>query len=160
MTDTISTDSDAQLIDETQSDSPRLRSALQTSECRPSNRGAWSDLSMEVPNDVPTARVLSFVECVLVELTHEPVGALFRSNEEWGVIETVTIHADWTSISTDEPYVRFRRDPRTGFQCSTSSRSAVRDALVQRLSRESTQKSPVPTSSFCVYPLSTLSRFN
>jgi hypothetical protein len=160
MENAISTDDDAQLIDKTQSGPLRLQNALQANGSRPSNQGAWSDLSMEVPNDVPTARVLSFVECVLVELTHEPVGALYRSNEEWGVIETVTIHADWTSLSTDKPYVRFRRDPRTGRQVSSYSYETIRDALVNQLSKKRAEDSLVATDSFAAYPLSTLCRLD
>jgi len=160
MADAIPTDDDVQFIGETQPDSRPLQSVLQTGSHRPSNPSSWSDLSMAVPNDATTARILAFVECILVELTHEPVGAVYRSNEEWGVIETVTVHADWTSISTDEPFVRYRRDPRAGFQCSTYSRTAVRDALVERLSREGAGSVPVSTGSFCVYPLSTLSRLD
>lgn len=151
-------DGGVEFIEETQSESARLRSALQTDGVYLSNLGAWSDLSMEVPNDETRARIISFVECTLVELTHEPLGAVYRSNEEWGVIETITVHADWTSITTDGPFVRFRRDPRTGTQVSSYSHEATHDALVARLSREDTENTSVSHSSFDVYPLSTLSR--
>lgn len=151
-------DGGVEFLDETQSEPVRLRSALQTDGVYLSNLGTWSDLSMEVPNDATIARIIPFVECALVELTHEPLGAVYRSNEEWGVIETITVHADRTSITTADSFVRFRRDPRTGLQYSTYSRTAVRDALVERLSREGAENEPVAPGSFDVYPLTTLSR--
>jgi hypothetical protein len=33
----------------------------------------WADLELTVPNDRNAISIVSFVECVLVELTHEPV---------------------------------------------------------------------------------------
>jgi hypothetical protein len=52
-------DGGVEFIDETQSGSVRLRSALQTDGEYLSNLGAWSDLSMEVPNDATAARIIS-----------------------------------------------------------------------------------------------------
>lgn len=135
-----------------------MSSLLQTDGVYLSNLGTWSDLSMEVPNEVTSARVISFVECALVELTHEPLGAVYRSNEEWGVIETVIVHVDWTAMTIEDSFVRFRRDPRTGTQLSTHSRPTVHDALVSRLTTGRAEDIPVTTDSFDVYPLSTLSR--
>lgn len=56
MADAIATDDGGvEFITETQSDSIRLRRALQTNGDRPSNPGAWSNLSMQVPNDLMAA---------------------------------------------------------------------------------------------------------
>ena len=37
-----------------------------------------------MPNDRSPISIVSFVECVLVELTHEPVAAEYVSSEIWG----------------------------------------------------------------------------
>ena len=39
----------------------------------------WADLEMTVPTDRDHASVVALVECALVELTHEAVGAVFIS---------------------------------------------------------------------------------
>ena len=44
----------------------------------------WADLKLTVPNDRSPISIVSFVECVLVELTHEPVAAEYVSSEIWG----------------------------------------------------------------------------
>jgi len=47
----------------------------------------WADLELTVPNDRSPISIVSFVECVLVELTHEPVAAEYVSSEIWGESE-------------------------------------------------------------------------
>jgi len=44
----------------------------------------WADLELTVPNDRSPISIVSFVECVLVELTHEPVAAEYVSSVIWG----------------------------------------------------------------------------
>jgi len=48
----------------------------------------WADLELTVPNDRSPISIVSFVECVLVELTHEPVAAEYTSSYIWGAKRT------------------------------------------------------------------------
>lgn len=82
---------------------PELAHLLEV-DTTPLNPSVWADLSLQVPNDLPSTRVASFVECVLVELRHEPIAAVYRSNEEWGTIDTITVHSEWMTVPTDDPF--------------------------------------------------------
>ena len=44
----------------------------------------WAELRLAVPNDRSDESIVAFVECVLVELTHEPVVAEYVSTQIWG----------------------------------------------------------------------------
>nr|WP_233510470.1 MULTISPECIES: hypothetical protein [unclassified Haloferax] len=95
----------------------RTKNRGQISNCRPHGRS-------------PTG-IVSFVERVLVELTHEDVGAEFVSTNLTGVKRT-------QFIGVDDAGQRFQKryfDDRLGWDETIVSRGTVRDELVSRLSR-------------------------
>ena len=91
----------------------------------------WADLRLQVPNDRSDESIVAFVECVLVELTHEAVGAEYRSSNVFGATVDQYITADVTGQQFREP----RYDERLGWFETPISRDDVRDTLVWRLSR-------------------------
>jgi hypothetical protein len=94
---------------------------------------SWSDLHLTVPNDRSSASIVTFVECALVELTHEDVGAEYRSSNVWGEKKTQYIAAD----PTGETFRKRHYDERLGWHEQTISRQDVREELVNRLSQSS-----------------------
>jgi len=44
----------------------------------------WADLEVAIPSDRNHASLVALVECVLVELTHEQVGAVVVAQQVWG----------------------------------------------------------------------------
>jgi hypothetical protein len=64
--------------------SERQRDPIRRIDPHPDESGAatapWADLRLDVPNDRRDESIVAFVECVLVELTHEDVGAEYRSS--------------------------------------------------------------------------------
>lgn len=94
---------------------------------------AWADLQLAVPNDRSDASIVAFVECVLVELTHEDVGAEYRSENVAGVKRTQFIADD----DIGETFRKRHFDERLGSHETTVSREAVRDELINRLTRSS-----------------------
>ena len=94
---------------------------------------SWSDLRLSVPNDRSNASIISFVECVLVELTHEDVGAEYVSSNVWGMKRTQFIAVD----DVAKTFQKRHYDERLGWHKSTISRQDVRGELVNRLSRSS-----------------------
>lgn len=93
----------------------------------------WSDLRLSVPNTRSGESIVSFIECVLVELTHEDVGAEYISSNLWGVKRTQFIAVD----DVGETFQRRHYDDRFGWHEQTISRQDVREELVNRLSRSS-----------------------
>ncbi len=93
----------------------------------------WSDLRLSVPNTRSGESIVSFVECVLVELTHEEVGAEYVSGNVWGAKRTQFIAID----DVGETFQKRHYDERLGWHESTVSRQAVRDELIDRLTRSS-----------------------
>lgn len=108
---------------------PRLRN--EQSE-QPSEE-PWADLGLTVPNDRSQLSIVSLVECVLVELTHEDVGAEYVSANVWGAKRTQFIAID----DVGETFQKRHYDERLGWHESTISRQAVRDELIDRLTRSS-----------------------
>ena len=93
----------------------------------------WADLELTLPHDRSPTSIVSFVECALVELTHEHVGAEFVSMSVAGVKRT-------QFIAVDDVGQRFKKrhyDERLGWHETTVSRESVREELVNRLSRAS-----------------------
>ncbi|WP_233565507.1 hypothetical protein [Halorubrum sp. Atlit-26R] len=90
---------------------------------------------MTIPNDRSQLSIVSFVECVLVELTHEEVGAEYVSTNVWGAKRTQFIAID----DNGEMFQKLHYDERLGWHESTVSRRAVREDLITRLSRSSSQ---------------------
>ena len=91
----------------------------------------WSNLKLTVPNRRHHTSIVAFVECVLVELTHEDVGAEYVSSNVWGTKRTQFIAAD----DVAETFCKRHYDERLGWHETTISRKSVRNELVDRLSR-------------------------
>ncbi|MFC4540426.1 hypothetical protein ACFO5R_00555 [Halosolutus amylolyticus] len=90
---------------------------------------------MTIPNDRSQLSIVSFVECVLVELTHEEVGAEYVSTNVWGAKRTQFIAID----DNGEIFRKRHYDERLGWHESTVSRRAVRKNLITRLTRSSSR---------------------
>ena len=93
----------------------------------------WADLELTLPHTRSPTAIVSFVECALVELTHEDVGAEFVSTSVTGVKRTQFIAVD----DVGEEFKKRYLDERLGWHEATVSRKAVRDELVNRLSQRS-----------------------
>ena len=91
----------------------------------------WAGLHLDVPNDRSDESIVAFVECVLVELTHEDVGAEYRSSNVVGATIDQYIAAD----ATGQQFRERRYDERLGWFEDRISRDEVREKLVWRLSR-------------------------
>lgn len=91
----------------------------------------WSNLKLTVPNDRHHTSIVAFVECVLVELTHEDVGAEYVSSNVWGTKRTQFIAADGVA----ETFYKRHYDERLGWHETTISRESVRNELIDRLSQ-------------------------
>jgi hypothetical protein len=100
-----------------------------------SSDAPWADLELMVPNERSQLSIVSFVECVLVELTHEEVGAEYVSTNVWGAKRTQFIPID----DNGEMFRKRHYDERLGWHESTVSRRAVREDLITRLTRSSSQ---------------------
>ncbi|WP_089699614.1 hypothetical protein [Halogranum gelatinilyticum] len=86
---------------------------------------------MQVPNSRSRVSIVSFVECVLVELTHESLGAEYLSSNVWGVKRTQFIADD----DVGETFLKRHYDERLGWHKTMMSREEVRSELVDRLTR-------------------------
>jgi len=91
----------------------------------------WADLRLSVPNDRSDESVVAFVECVLVELTHEEVGAEYRSSNAWGAMIDQYVAAD----ATGQQFIKRQYDERLGWDEMQIAREEVRDKLIWRLIR-------------------------
>ncbi len=120
----------------------------------------WVNLELTVPNDRSTISIVSLVECVLIELTHEPVAAEYVSSHIWGEKRT-------QFFAVGELGKRFQKrysDDRLGEHNTLLSRRRVRNELINRLSRETVgtnqgvQESIDELDMFCVRPLRELER--
>lgn len=111
-----------------QQQQPRSTETQPTKDTRDS---PWSDLRLSVPNTRSGESVVAFVECVLVELTHENVGAEFVSTSVAGMKRTQFIAVDDVGQRLQKRYF----DELLGWHETTVSRETVRDELVTRLSR-------------------------
>ncbi len=118
----------------------------------------WADLELTVPNDRSPISIVSFVECVLVELTHEPVAAEYVSPQIWGEKRTQFFAVD----NSGETFQKRYFDDRLGEHNTLLSRGRVRTELINRLSRETVgtkrgvQDSVDEPDTFCVRPLQEL----
>jgi hypothetical protein len=119
-----------------------------------------ADLELTVPNDRNAVSIISFVEWVLVELTHEPVAAEYVSPQIWGDKRT-------QFFAVDESGERFQKrysDDQLGEHNTLLSRRRVRNALINRLSRETVgtkrghEEAVEEPDTFCVRPLRELER--
>jgi len=93
----------------------------------------WADLEMTVPTDRDHASVVALVECSLVELTHETVGAVFVSRQVGRSTRTQYVAAD----DVGEQFQKRHFDDRLGWHETTVPRRAVRDELITQLTQSS-----------------------
>ena len=91
----------------------------------------WAELRLAVPNDRSDESFVAFVECVLVELTHEDVGARYRSSNVWGATIDQYVAVD----RTGQRFTERRFDERRGWDETQITRADVREKLVWRLSQ-------------------------
>jgi hypothetical protein len=97
----------------------------------PDGEAPWADLEMTVPTDRDHASVVALVECSLVELTHEAVGAVFISRQVGRSARTQYVAAD----DVVEQFQKRHFDDRLGWHETTVPRRTVRDELITQLSR-------------------------
>ena len=95
----------------------------------------WADLELTVPNDRSPISIVSFVECILVELTHEPVAAEYVSSVIWGEKRTQFFAVD----NSGERFQKRYSDDRLGEHNTLLSRRRVRNPLINRLSHETAE---------------------
>ena len=86
---------------------------------------------MTVPTDQDHASVVALVECALVELTHEAVGAVFVSRQVGRSTRTQYVADD----EVGEQFQKRHFDDRLGWHETTVPRRAVRDELITQLTR-------------------------
>jgi len=115
--------------------SERQRDPIRRIDPHPAESGAatapWADLRLDVPNDRRDESIVAFVECVLVELTHQDVGAEYRSSNAWGAKIDHYVAAE----ATGQQFIKRRYDERLGWDETQITREAVRDKLAWQLSR-------------------------
>ena len=100
----------------------------------PDTPAAWQDLKADVPTLRSTTEIASFVECVLVELRHEPVAARFQSAPDFST-KWLLCQSEHLSVTVSEPFVRVRFDRRHGVDIEPCSRAEARDGLCSVLSQ-------------------------
>ena len=121
------------------SEHEQQRSRLPSEHTEQPSDEPWIDLELTLPHNRSPTGIVSFVECALVELTHEDVGAEFVSTSVAGVKRT-------QFIAVDDVGQRFKKryfDKRLGWHETTVSRDAVREELVNRLTQRSSLGSDV-----------------
>ncbi|WP_225336005.1 hypothetical protein [Halomicrobium urmianum] len=97
----------------------------------PDGPAPWTDLEVTVPTDRDHASVVALVECTLVELTHEAVGAVFVSRHVGWSTRTQYVAAD----DVGEQFQKRHFDDRLGWHETTISRRTVREELITQLTR-------------------------
>ncbi len=86
---------------------------------------------MTVPPDRDHASIVALVECALVELTHEAVGAVFISRQVGRLTRTQYVADD----DVGEQFQKRHFDDRLGWNETTIPRRTVRDELITQLTR-------------------------
>ena len=61
---------------------------------KPDGEAPWADLEVAIPNDRDHASLVSLVECALIELTHEHVGAVVVTHQVRGTNRTQYVAVD------------------------------------------------------------------
>ncbi|MFC6614942.1 hypothetical protein ACFQAS_08265 [Halopenitus salinus] len=93
----------------------------------------WAHLDVELPTDRSPTSIVALVECALVEMTHEPVGAEVISWHVWGVKRTQYIAVD----GVGDTFTKRHFDERLGWSATTIKRETVRDELIAHITRAS-----------------------
>jgi len=86
---------------------------------------------LSIPNNRSAISIVSYVEWVLIELTHENLAAEYRSSHLWG--SKCTRYA--AKNPTGEVFSKHHYDARLGWHIETLVREELRTELVNRLSR-------------------------
>jgi len=94
-------------------------------------KAPWADLEVGIPNDRDHASLVALVECALVELTHEHVGAAVVAQQVWGAKRTQYVAVD----DIGEQFQKRHFDSRLGWHETTVPRETVRDELITQLTR-------------------------
>jgi hypothetical protein len=97
----------------------------------PDGQAPWADLEVTVPTDRDHASVVALVECALVELTHEAVGAVFVAHQVGRSTRTQYVARD----DVGEQFQKRHFDDRLGWHDTTVPRRTVRDELITHLTR-------------------------
>ncbi|TKX84494.1 hypothetical protein EXE43_18580 [Halorubrum sp. SS5] len=97
----------------------------------PDGQAPWEDIEVTVPTARDHASVVALVECALVELTHEAVGAVFVAHQVGRSTRTQYVAAD----DVGEQFQKRRFDDRQGWHETTVSRRTVRDELITQLTQ-------------------------
>ncbi|RDZ45247.1 hypothetical protein C5B91_18165 [Haloferax sp. Atlit-10N] len=121
------------------SDYEQQRSRLHSEHTEQPSDEPWTDLELTLPHGRSPTGIVSVVECALVELTHEDVGAEFVSTSVAGVKRTQFIAVD----DVGEQFQKRYFDERLGWHETIVSREAVREELVNRLTQRSSLGSGV-----------------
>lgn len=100
----------------------------------PDSEAPWSNLEVAIPNDRDHASLVALVECALVELTHEHVGAVLVVHQVWGMKRTQYVAVD----DVGEQFQKRHFDARLGWHETTVPRETVRDELITQLTRSAT----------------------
>ena len=86
---------------------------------------------MAIPSDRDHASLVALVECALVELTHEQVGAVVVTQQVWGTKRTQYVAVD----DVGEQFQKRHFNDRLGWHETTVPRKTVRDELIIQLTR-------------------------
>jgi len=93
-------------------------------------KAPWADLEVTIPSDRDHASLVALVECALVELTHEQVGAVVIVQQVWGrnarSTSPSTTSASSSRSGTSTAGLAGTRPP---------SREIVRDELITKVTR-------------------------
>lgn len=92
----------------------------------------WAGLSISIPNDRSGEALCAFVEAVLVELTHEPVGAVRHPGAPANAERLEFVCLD----DVGEQFELRQFIPRHGWAIETMSRTIAREKLLTILSRD------------------------
>jgi len=121
----------------------------------PDDEAPWANLEMTVPTDRDHPSVVALVECTLVELTHEAVGAVFVAPQIGRSTRTQYVAAD----DVGEQFQKRRFDDRLGWHEITVPRETVRDELITQLTwsaaspAERTREAASEPDTFTVKPV-------
>jgi len=101
----------------------------------PDGQAPWEDIEVTVPTDRDHASVVALVECALVELTHETVGAVFIFRQVGRSTRTQYVAVD----DVGEQFQKRHFDDRLGWHETTVPRRTVRDELITQLTQPAEQ---------------------
>ena len=90
-----------------------------------------ANLEVTIPSGRDHASLVALVECALVELTHEHVGAVVVAQQVWGTKRTQYVAVD----DVGQQFQKRHFDSRLGWHETTVSRKIVRDDLITQLTR-------------------------